>query len=71
MNAGYDIAEELAAMDQKQLRKELPLLVDNTVRNIAVDQTEIKTEEFAYSRDEIKYRAIVDVDYHYEETEND
>ncbi len=71
LNAGYDLAEELVTMNEKQLRTALSLLVNNTVRNVAVDQTEIKTEEFAISRGEIQYRAIVDVDYHFDETEND
>ncbi len=70
LNAGYDIAEAVTTMDQKQLRKALPVLSDNTIRNIVVEQTEIKSEEFAYTRGDIQYRAIVNVDYHFDKTQS-
>jgi hypothetical protein len=71
LNAGYDIAENLTSVNQNDLRKEFHLFGDSSVRNITVDQTEIQAEEFSLSRDEIQYRAVVNVNYHFEAKDND
>ena len=65
LNAGYDIAENLSMIKQAELRKEFSFFSENPVRNVTVAKTEIKTEEFARTRNNIQYRAIVSVDYNY------
>lgn len=71
LNAGYDLSEDVASLSQSELRRALPLVTANQVSDIVVDQTEVKIEEFARVRGEVKYRAIVDVDYHFNAVEND
>lgn len=66
LNAGYDIAENLITIDQDALHKKLVLKGESSVRNIMVDKTEVRTEEFSLSRDDIQYRAIVKVNYHFD-----
>ncbi|WP_435236979.1 DUF3316 domain-containing protein [Psychromonas sp. PT13] len=71
LDAGYDIAEQLLNEDQKSLRHEFRIVAENPVRNINIQQTEIKTEEFAVARDDIQYRAIVKVNYSFDTQDND
>ena len=70
LNAGYDIADDLTTINQSELRHELNIYSNSPARNITVDQTEIQTEEFARARDDIQYRAIVKVTYHFETQDN-
>ena len=70
LNAGYDIAENLSMIKQGELRKELNIFAENAVRNVTIAKTEIQTEEFARSRNNIQYRAIVNVDYHFDTRES-
>ena len=53
-----------------ELRKELRISGHSFPRDITVDQTEITAEEFSASRDEVQYRAIVKVTYHFEAEES-
>ncbi|WCE29330.1 DUF3316 domain-containing protein [Vibrio sp. SCSIO 43137] len=71
LNAGFDISDNFASMNQSDLSKALPLFSNDSVSDIVVDQTEVKIEEFARVRGEVKYRAVVDVDYHFNTVEND
>lgn len=71
LNAGFDISENVASMDQRELSNKLPLFAHNSVSDIVVDKTEVKIEEFARVRGEVKYRAVVDVDFHFNTIEND
>ena len=70
IDAGFDLAESLKSNSNSELRKELNLANHSFVRNITVDNTEISTEEFAASREDIKYRAIVNVSYYFDTEEN-
>jgi hypothetical protein len=70
VNAGFDLVENLKSNSNSELRKELNLVGHNFVRNITVDNTEVSTEEFADSRDEAKYRAIVKVSYYFDAEDN-
>ncbi len=71
VSAGFDISEDLASMAQNDLRFTLPVSTQHRVDSIAIDQTEITIEEFARVRGEVQYRAIVDVDYHFNTVDND
>ena len=70
INAGFDLAETLKSNSSSELRKEFNLVGHNFVRNITVDNTEVSTQEFADSRDESKYRAIVKVSYYFDAEDN-
>lgn len=69
--AGYDIADSLYSLSEHELRHELPVASYNDVKNISVDDTKVVVEEFAVNRGEILYRAVVDVDYHFDARESD
>ncbi len=65
MDAGLNVAQNLSDMSQNELRIQLPVDAYQNVNDIAIDNTEVKIEEFAVTRGEVKYRAVVDVDYHF------
>jgi hypothetical protein len=58
-------------MTKSQLLYKLPTYASNRVRDIAIDDTQVSVEEFAVTRGEIQYRAVVDVDYHFDAKERD
>ena len=71
IDAAFDIAETLKTSTHNELRNDLSLLNHSFVRDITVEQTEITAEEFAVARDDIQYRAIVKVTYHFDTEEQD
>jgi len=71
LDAGFDITDSLKAMTSNQLRSKLPTYTYNGVRNLSLDETQVSVEEFAVTRGQIQYRAIVDVDYHFDSIERD
>ncbi len=66
IEAGHNLADNYNVMSQNELRFQLPVNSYQNVSNISVDNTKIQVEEFAVVRGEVKYRAIVDVDYHFD-----
>jgi hypothetical protein len=70
INAAFDIADSLKTNSNNELRKELSISNYAYVRDITVDQTEITAEEFSASRDDVQYRAIVKVAYHFDTEES-
>lgn len=64
-NAGFDLSDSVKAMDQSQLRFNLPVQSYTLVKNINVGQAEVTLEEIANNNGDIQYRAIVDVDYNF------
>ncbi|WP_435236983.1 DUF3316 domain-containing protein [Psychromonas sp. PT13] len=71
IDAAFDITEQLSGNSQSELRNEFRIVTENSVRNIAILDTEVKTEEFARTRDDVKYRAIVNVNYQFDTRDND
>ncbi|WP_435236985.1 DUF3316 domain-containing protein [Psychromonas sp. PT13] len=71
INAGFDIVDDLSALNKNELRKELPVFTTGFARNLSVNDTEVKTQEFALDRGEIQYRAIVKVNYSFDTQDND
>jgi helix-turn-helix protein len=61
----------LYSLSEHELRSELPVAVYSGVKNISVDDIKVVVEEFAVNRGEILYRAVVDVDYHFDARETD
>ncbi len=66
IDAGRALAQNLESMSQNELRFELPVSSYQNVKNISVDNTEIQVQEFAQVRGEMKYRAVVDVNYSFD-----
>ena len=71
INAAFDIAETLKTNTNNELRKEFKISSHSFARDITVEQTEITAEEFVSSRDDVQYRAIVKVTYHFDTQDND
>lgn len=63
--AGFDIADELKAATNSQLKFQLPTAINGQVQKVAIEGVEVSLEEFSAQRGEVQYRAIVDVDYSY------
>ncbi len=63
--AGFDFIDSLKTMNRSELGKTLSLPADNTVRQIKVDSSRVELEAFATHPEQIQYRAIVNLDYHF------
>ena len=64
-DAGFDLTDSLETLSASQLGNKLSVWAYDSVSNIAIDDTKVVVEEIASARDGVQYRAIVDVDYHF------
>ncbi|MGF1754876.1 DUF3316 domain-containing protein [Vibrio makurazakiensis] len=66
MDAGFNMYESLETASDSELRWKLNKTNSDVVSgSMTLDNARVKIEENIVSRDNIEYRAIVDVDYHY------
>ena len=70
-NAGFDIADNLENVSQKELRNKFAIISQNRATNINISDKIVKTQELAKNRGDIKYRAIVKVNYNFETRDED
>ncbi|QLK43852.1 acyl-CoA synthetase [Vibrio owensii] len=63
--ASFDLINEIQDMSQTELRRELSIIGHGFARDIHLDNTYVTVEEYSEQRDEVKYRAIVNVFYNY------
>lgn len=63
--AGFNYVDTLAGASYSELRFQLSPPPNKTISSISVDDTQVTVEEFAKSRGEIAYRAVVNIDYHF------
>ncbi len=68
--AGFNLADSIKSMDKTALRKELSLWTVDSADKLGVDNSNVVVKEFATNPDNIQYRAIVNVDYHFNQHEN-
>ena len=68
--AGFDYVDALEKASHSELRFKLAPIGENTVSNLKLDDTAVTIEEFSETRGEISYRAIVNVDYHFDARDN-
>lgn len=71
LDAAFDLVDNYKQLSPFQLKMKLPTFGDNTVNGVQIDNTEVTVEEFAQSRGNIQYRAVVNLDYHYQSHESD
>ncbi|WP_427982872.1 DUF3316 domain-containing protein [Agarivorans sp.] len=69
-DAGFALADSLQEMDNSQLSEQLALWAYTRTSNIEVAKPEVKVVEVANSRDNIQYRAEVNVDYRFKTVES-
>jgi hypothetical protein len=71
LNAGFAMYENLEMASNRQLRRQLPTFADSVTGNISIDSAQVKVEEFAVSRNQTQFRAVVDVGYSYKARDSD
>ncbi len=64
--AGFDYVDALETASSSELQFKLAPIGEHSVSNIQLDDTIVTIEEFSKARGEISYRAIVNVDYHFD-----
>ncbi|GEM_PF-726268 len=68
LDAGFNVYESLETASDRQLRRKLNTFSDNVAGGISIDSAKVRIEEFPVSRNNIQYRAVIDVNYHYDAT---
>ena len=63
--AGFTYLENLNTLSDAQLRQKLVVISQTPANNIKIDDSKVSIQEFAQTRGQIAYRAVVDVDYHF------
>jgi hypothetical protein len=68
--AGFDYLDSINNLSQKELRNKLVAINPSPVSDIKIDDAKVYVNEFAEDRGQIAYRAVVDVNYHYQAHES-
>ena len=63
--AGFTYLDSLKTLSDAELRQKLIVISQTPARNIKIDGSKVSIQEFAQTRGQIAYRAVVDVDYHF------
>jgi len=64
-DAGFDYIDGLKELPVNELRHALTVFRNSPAQDLTIDKSKVTIEEFAQTRDQVAYRAVVDVDYHY------
>ncbi|WP_299669238.1 DUF3316 domain-containing protein, partial [uncultured Psychromonas sp.] len=64
-DAGFDYIDDLKKLPANELRHELTVISNSPAQDLAIDKSKVTIQEFAQTRDQVAYRAVVDVDYHF------
>ncbi len=68
--AGFELADSFKAMNQGELKFQLPVQSYSRVSNIGINDSEVTIQEFANNSGNIEYHAIVDLDYQFDSKDN-
>ena len=63
--AGFDYIDSLNTLPANELRQKLIVISETPANDIKIDNSKVTIQEFAQTRDQVAYRAVVDVDYHF------
>ena len=63
--AGFTYLDNLKTLSDAQLRQKLIVISQTPAHDIKIDGSKVSIQEFAQTRGQVAYRAIVDVDYHF------
>ena len=69
--AGFSYLDNLNNLSDAQLRQKLILISEAPAHSIKIDTSKVSVEEFAQTRGQLAYRAVVDVDYHFTTLKSD
>ncbi|EIK0773550.1 MULTISPECIES: DUF3316 domain-containing protein [Vibrio] len=64
-SSAFDLVDEYQTLSKHELRNRLNIIGSGFPRDIAIDDSKVRVEEYALNRDEVKYRAIINFDYHF------
>ncbi|AQM21083.1 MULTISPECIES: DUF3316 domain-containing protein [Vibrio] len=71
-NAGFDLVDQLKQMQPDELAKKLPIFEPSLKsQSVKLKDLEVHVEPFSKVRDQVEYRAVIDVSYQYQYSEND
>ncbi len=71
-NAGFDLVDQLRQMKPNELAKKLPVFEPSLKsQSVKLKDLEVHVEPFSKVRGQVEYRAIIDVNYQYQYSEND
>ncbi|TXR51921.1 DUF3316 domain-containing protein [Reinekea thalattae] len=68
-NAGFAVIDQLSDASQSELRTELHAYGAD-IRDLNVENTTVHVQKFATAPDNIQYRAVIDVDYSFQERQD-
>ena len=63
--AGFNYLDSLKTLSDAQLRQKLLVISQTPAHDIKIDGSKVSIQEFAQTRGEVAYRAVVNVDYHF------
>ncbi|WP_166373371.1 DUF3316 domain-containing protein [Psychromonas sp. SA13A] len=63
--AAFDYIDSLNKLPANELRQKLIVISETPANDIKIDNSKVTIQEFAQTRDQVAYRAVVDVDYHF------
>ena len=63
--AGFNYLDSLKTLGDAELRQKFLVISQTPAHNIKIDDSKVSIQEFAQTRGQVAYRAIVDVDYHF------
>ncbi|MBB1274942.1 MULTISPECIES: DUF3316 domain-containing protein [Psychromonas] len=69
--AGFNYVNQLKQLPENKLRHELVLISTTPTKDLKIKDTRVSIEEFAQTRGQVEYRAIVNVDYNYKALRSD
>lgn len=70
-DAAFDLMDEMKAMNNAELKTALPIHENNVVYpSVKLNEMTVHVEEFANSKGNIQYKAVLDVDYQYKYRES-
>jgi len=69
-DAGFALADSLQAMNNAELGEQLDVATYAPASNIKIAGRQVQVEEIANSRNDIQYRAVVNVDYRFKTIES-
>ncbi|WP_175561568.1 DUF3316 domain-containing protein [Vibrio aerogenes] len=70
LQAGFSYINQLHHMSQSKLKMKLAATPESQVRNIIIDKSDVALKTVAVAPEQVKYRATVEVSYHYKAHDN-
>jgi len=63
--AGFNYLDALKGLSDVELTHKLLVISQSPVKDIKIDNSKVSIEEFAQTRGQLAYRAVINLDYHF------